>query len=90
MSGDLDTRLTRLWTDEAPPVRDAAFRLAVLERAARRRLRWRIAGLTAIAIAGAAALIVAGPANNEALAIGFSILSLAAPAWLAVRRRFSA
>jgi hypothetical protein len=36
---DVDAQLDRLWFQDQAPARDAAFRLAIMDRIARRRLR---------------------------------------------------
>lgn len=86
---EIDDRLTALWTAEAPPPRDAAFRVAVLERAARRALAVKLAAFGLVCIAGTAGLLNAGPAlgDGTTTTIAVSALALAYPLWLLARQR---
>jgi hypothetical protein len=94
-----DARLAALWAADEPPATDAQFVIAVMARAARRRLQYELLGLAPLAIAAAAILWAAGPwlaaaASDAALAVGASALSgalgaliLAAWLWTCVHGR---
>ncbi len=91
---DPDTRLAALWAEDAPPERDPVFVVAVMERAARRRMAFEVAGLFPGALAATALLWAAGPLvmrgarvvlpilASPALAVTAGGLTLAATLWL--------
>ena len=82
-----DQRLAALLREDAPPPRDPAFRLAVMERMAQRQLRSRMAmvigtGLATTLLVGAAApsLSAAAGALSDVLPIlgvGLAVLTAA-------------
>ena len=71
---DPDRLLKNLWAEDEPPARDAAFVIAVMETAARRRLLWRVLALAPLAAAAGAVLWALGPV------IGGSLGPLVGPA----------
>lgn len=91
---DPETKLAALWAQDAPPERDPVFVVAVMERAARRRLAFEVAGLLPGALAATAVLWAAGPVimhgarvvlpilASPALAVTAGGLTLAATLWL--------
>lgn len=62
---------------DAPPERDPAFRLAVLERRARQKLRRRLIGAVLAALALGAALAIAKRASVDAMEIGILLIVVA-------------
>ncbi len=64
---DPDRLLEGLWAEDEPPARDAAFVIAVMETAARRRLLWRVLALAPLAAAASAVLWALGPVIGAAL-----------------------
>jgi hypothetical protein len=68
MDRDPDRLLTALWAADAPPARDPAFELAVMEALARRRLLREVLALAPATAAGAALLWALGPVVGAALA----------------------
>jgi len=94
-----DDRLAQLWAADEPAPADPQFVIAVMARAARRRLRDELLGLAPFVIAAAAILWAAGPwltlvAARAALAIGTPSISaalgalfLAAWLWTCVQGR---
>ena len=83
---DADVRLKALLRAEPPPARDPLFRIAVMERMARRRLRRRLAVVAAAGVAGAVLLAPCAPALSRLAANGVpsiagTLLALAATAW---------
>jgi|GEM_PF-7106308 len=65
---EADARLTALLRQDDPPARDPGFRLAVLERLARRRLQRRMAAVVGVGVAAIAVLVLARPDLGPALA----------------------
>jgi hypothetical protein len=63
---EADKKLAALWEADAPPARDAAFRLAVQARLAKRRMQARLAF---VALYGAAAVIAVALVAQDATAL---------------------
>jgi drug/metabolite transporter superfamily protein YnfA len=86
---DLDAKLESLWPVQRPPACDAAFRIALLERHARRRLwqRMTVIGAAAVALTGAIAAFAPGDASGDAFAAAFGGLSLLWVVWALSRLR---
>jgi membrane associated rhomboid family serine protease len=90
---DLDAKLESLWPAERPPVRDAVFRIALLERHARRRLWQRMTGVGAAAVALTGAIVTfapgdtSGAASGDAFAAALGGLSLLWAVWALSRLR---
>ena len=86
-----DARLNSLLRVDEPPALDPWFRIAVLERMARRRLHVRLALVSAIGAGLAAAAAAASPHLPEltgTAAVGFSLtISTAATLWGLVQIR---
>jgi hypothetical protein len=83
---DAEARLKALLNAEPPPARDPFFRIAVMERMARRRLQRRLAILAGAGVAGVALLALfasdlARLAANGALPVVGGVLGLATAAW---------
>lgn len=63
-----DDRLKALFAADLPPARDPAFEAAVFETLARRAFLLDLAGLSAVSLAGAAALWLLWPVLGPAVA----------------------
>ncbi len=65
---DPDRLLADLWAEDQPPARDAVFVVAVMQKAARRRLWADIAALAPFCVAAAVALWAVSPALASTMA----------------------
>lgn len=83
---DAEAKLNALWAADAPPARDARFRLAVLARLEQRRLRNRMAAIGGAGFAALAVTALAAPSLNAmtssqgmtiALAMGIGMIAWA-------------
>jgi hypothetical protein len=81
MTQDIDERLGRLLREDAPPERDALFRIRLLERREHQRFRHRslvlLAGAVVLAVIPAIAFTVANPLVAGLIAV-FSAALIAA------------
>lgn len=86
---DLDAKLESLWPAQRPPARDAAFRIALLERRARRRMWQRMAviGAAAAVLTGAIIAFAPGDASGDTFAAALGGLSLLWMSWALSRLR---
>lgn len=83
---DADARLKAAMGAQVPPARDPWFRIALMERMARRRLQRRLAVVGAAGVAGAILLAPFAPdlsrlAVNGALPAACILMALAATVW---------
>jgi len=83
---DADLKLKALFRAEPPPVLDARFRLAVLERMERRRAQVKLGLLLAIGLVATVAAAACGPALSASvgqlpLAVIGVMVALGTTAW---------
>jgi hypothetical protein len=89
---DADARLKALMRAELPAARDPWFRLALMERMARRRLRRRLALVCGAGVAGAVLLAPFAPAlsrlsGNAVLPAAGVLMAVAVTLWATARMR---
>jgi hypothetical protein len=83
---DTDARLKALMRADGPAARDPWFRLALMERMARRRLQRRLAVVSAMGVAGALLLAafapaLSRPAASDVLPMAGALMGLAVAVW---------